>query len=40
MVTEVNCSDHFTTYADIGSLYCIPETNINVYVNYASIKNT
>ena len=31
------CDDHFIMYKNIKSLYCIPETNIIVYVNYNSI---
>ena len=30
--------DHFTTYTNVESLCCIPETNIKLYVNYITIK--
>ena len=33
-----NCGDHFTICTNIGSLCCIPETNIMLYVDYTSIK--
>ena len=41
MDTDVNWSyygDHFTIYTHSKS-YCIPETNIVLYVNYITIKN-
>ena len=37
-VNQTYCGDHFTIYINIKSLYCIPETNIILYVNYISIK--
>ena len=32
------CGDHFAMYTNIESLYCTPETNIMLYVNYTSTK--
>ena len=37
MLTK-HCGNHFTIYAYIKSLYCIPKTNIILYVNYMAIK--
>ena len=37
-VNETYCSDHFTIYTYIKSLYCTPETNTVLYVNYISIQ--
>ena len=41
MDTDVNwsdCGDHFTIYTHSKS-YCIPETNIVLYVNSITVKN-
>lgn len=44
MVKEVNsnqtsCSDHFTVYTNNGSLCCILDTNVMLYVNYISVES-
>ena len=37
--TEVyNYEEHRAMYRSVQSLYCIPETNITLYINYAEIK--
>lgn len=38
-ISQTYHSDHFVIYKNIKSSYSIPETNIMLYVNYASIKN-
>lgn len=40
MVMDVNlicCGDNFTMYTNSESLYCVPETDIMLYVSYISI---
>lgn len=37
-VNETYCGDHFTKHTTIKSLHYIPETNIELYVNYTPIK--
>ena len=37
MVVDVNqtyCGHYFAIYKNIDSLYCTPETNMKLYVNY------
>ena len=36
-VGETYC-DHSVMYANVTSLYCTPETNTMLFVNYISIK--
>ena len=36
-VSETYC-DHFVMYANVTSLFCTPETNTMLFVNYISIK--
>ena len=36
-VNQTYCGDHFTIDTYIKSLYCIPETNIMLHVDYFSI---
>ena len=41
MVTDGNQiyrGDHLIMHIHVGSLSCIPETNITLYVNYPSMK--
>ena len=41
MMTDVNQTyngDYSKVYTNLKSLYCAPETNIMLYVNYTSIK--
>lgn len=37
-VNQTHSGDHFAMYTNIESLYCIPETDIMLYVNCISIK--
>lgn len=37
---ETSCGDYFTVPTHTKSLYCVPETNINVYVHFTLIKQT
>ena len=39
-INQTYCGDHFVIYTNTESLYCIPETNIMLYVNYTSMKKT
>lgn len=32
--------DQFVVYTSIKSLFCTPESNVMLYVNYASIKKS
>lgn len=37
-VNQIYCGDLFVMYTDTESLCCTSETNIMLFVNYASIK--
>ena len=37
-VNQTHCGEHFKIYTNVKSLCCTPETNIILYVNYASKK--
>ena len=39
MITGLNGGDYFIMHKNIKSLFCIPEANIILCVNYNSIKN-
>ena len=38
MIKECTCDGHWVIYGIVESLYCTPETNITLYVNYAGTK--
>lgn len=37
-VKQTYCDSHFTINTNAKLLYCVPETNIMLYINYTAIK--
>ena len=38
-IKEYNChDDHWVMYGIVESLYCTPETNITLFINYTGVK--